>query len=125
MPQGKTVTDAGLNWLANRIGSDGYLKMMYGAVGIGTNTPQVSDTALQTEKLRKNFSVITCPSTGKLHLEFVVDYSELNGETLTEVGVFNDPVGGTMLLRKLLDPPIEKTSDKKPTIIIEVAISRG
>ena len=122
--KGKSVTDVGLNWLVNRMDSDALLKMAYGAVGTGTNTPQVSDTALQTEKLRKTFSVSTNPSTGKKHWEFIVDFSELNGQTLSEVGVFDQSEGGIMLLRKLLDPFISKTSDKKETIIVEDTVSR-
>jgi len=121
--KGKTITDAGLNWLMKRSYSDTERKIEYGAIGTGTNTPQASDTELQTEKLRKLFSVMSNPSTGKAHFEFVIDWTELNGETLTEVGIFNDPETGTMLLRKLLSPAIVKSSDKKPTIIVEVTIS--
>jgi len=119
------ITDVGLNWGVERWFSDGESKMLYGAAGIGTNTPLASDTALQTEKVRKTLTVITYPSLGKVHCEFVVDWTEMNGETITEVGIFDDPQAGNMLLRILLDPPIAKTSDKKPTIIVEVTVSRG
>ena len=123
--KGKTVTDDGLDWLVNRMDSDAVNKMAYGAIGTGTNTPQASDTGLQTEKMRKTFSVSTNPSTGVKHWEFVIDFSELNGEILSEVGVLNEAEEGTLLLRKLLDPFVEKTSDKKATIIIEVEFARA
>jgi len=122
--KGKTITESGLNWLMKRSYSDTERKIEYGAVGTGTNTPQASDTELQTEKLRKLFSVISNPSIGKAHFEFIIDWTELNGDTLTEVGIFNDPETGTMLLRKLLSPEVEKSSDKKCTIIVECSISR-
>jgi len=123
--KGKTVTDDGLDWLVNRMDSDSMNKMMYGAIGTGINTPQASDTELQTEKMRKTFSVSTNPSTGVKHWEFVIDFSELNGETLSEAGVLNEAEEGTLLLRKLLSPDLEKTSDKKATIIVEVTIARA
>jgi len=123
--KGKTVTDDGLDWVVNRWDLDSYNKMAYMAVGSGTNTPDASDTELQTELLRKTFSVQTNPSTGKKHWEIIIDFSELNGETLTEVGVFEDPETGIMFLRKLLSPSIEKTSDKKVTLIVEVTLARA
>jgi len=119
------ITDKGLDWGPKRWFSDGVNKMLYGAAGTGTNTPLPTDTALQTEKVRKTLTVITYPSAGKVHCEFVVDWTEMNNETITEVGIFDDPQAGTLLLRKLLDPPINKTSDKKPTIILEITVSRG
>jgi len=123
--KGKSVTDDGLDWLVNRMDSDSVNKMAYGAIGTGTNTPQASDTELQTEQLRKTFSVSTNPSTGLKHWEFVIDWTELNGLTLSEVGVLNEAEEGTLLLRKLLDPVLEKTSDKKATIIVEVTVARA
>ena len=123
--KGDSVTNDGLNWLIERIDSDAVNKMAYGAIGTGTNTPQASDTELQTEKLRKTFSVSTNPSTGVKHWEFVIDFSELNGETLSEVGVLNEAEEGTLLLRKLLDPVVEKTSDKKATVIVEVMFAQA
>jgi len=67
--------------------------------------------------------VTTNPSTGKAHLEFVVDYTEANGNTLTEVGIFNAASGGTMLMRKLFASSIPKTSDKKITVVVETTIT--
>ena len=123
--KGKSVTNDGLDWLINRIDSDAVNKMAYGAIGTGTNTPVATDTELQTEKIRKTFSVSTNPSTGVKHWEFVIDFSELNGETLSEVGVLNEAEEGTLFLRKLLDPYVDKTSDKKATIIVEVTFAQA
>jgi len=116
------IVNAGLNFYQQRMYSDTVAKMAYGAVGTGTNTPAAGDTALQTEVLRKSLTVTTNPSTGKAHLEYIVDYTEANGYTLTEVGIFNDVAAGTMLLRKLFASSIPKTSDKKITVIVETTI---
>lgn len=120
-----SVTDVGLDWIVQRWDSNTIRRMLYGAVGEGTNTPAAGDTELQTELLRKTFSVSTNPSTGKKHWEFLVDWSECNGKTLSEVGVLDDPEVGNLLLRELLSPTVDKTSDKKVTIIIEVTVSRA
>ena len=119
-----TVVDVGLNFLVNRSDSDAVLKMAYGAVGTGTNTPQASDEALQTEVLRVALTVSTNPSTGKKHWEFIVDFSECNDLTLTEVAIFDQAEEGTMLLRKLLDSAVVKASDMKLTIIVEATVAR-
>jgi len=117
------VVNAGLNFYQQRMYSDTPIKMAYGAVGTGTNAPAAGDTALQTEVLRKTLTVTTNPSTGKAHLEFVVDYTEANGNTLTEVGIFNAAAAGTMLMRKLFASSIPKTSDKKITVVVETTIT--
>jgi hypothetical protein len=117
------VVNAGLNFYQQRMYSDSVAKMAYGAVGTGTNTPQASNTALQSEVLRKSLTVTTNPSTGVAHLEFVIDYSEANGYTLMEVGIFNASEAGTMLLRKLFASGISKTSDKKITVVVETTIT--
>lgn len=117
------VVNAGLNFYQQRMYSDTPTKMGYGAVGTGTNTPAAGDTALQTEVLRKSLTVTTNPSTGKAHLEFIVDYTEANGYTLTEVGIFNAASAGTMLMRKLFASSISKTSDKKITVVVETTIT--
>jgi len=117
------VVNAGLNFYQQRMYSDTVAKMAYGAVGTGTNAPAAGDTALQTEVLRKSLTVTTNPSTGKAHLEFVVDYTEANGNTLTEVGIFNAAAAGTMLVRKLFASNIPKTSDKKITVVVETTIT--
>jgi len=117
------VVNGGLNFYQQRMYGDTATKMTHGAVGTGTNTPVAGDTALQSELLRKSLTVTTNPSTGKAHLEFVVDYSEGNGNTLTEVGIFNAASAGTMLLRKLFTNSIAKTSDMKVTVVVETTIT--
>jgi len=117
------VVNAGLNFYQQRMYSDTATKMTHGAVGTGTTAPAAGDTTLQTEVLRKTLTVTTNPSTGKAHLEFVVDYTEANGNTLTEVGIFNAASGGTMLMRKLFASSIPKTRDKKITVVVETTIT--
>lgn len=117
------VVNAGLNFYQQRMYSDTATKMTHGAVGTGTTAPAAGDTTLQTEVLRKTLTVTTNPSTGKAHLEFVVDYTEANGNTLTEVGIFNAASGGTMLMRKLFASNIPKTNDKKITVVVETTIT--
>jgi len=117
------VVNAGLNFYQQRMYSDTPTKMGYGAVGTGTNAPAAGDTTLQTEVLRKTLSVTTNPSTGVAHLEFIVDYTEANGYTLTEVGILNAASAGTMLLRKLFASNIPKSSDKKITVVVETTIT--
>ncbi len=117
------VVTSGLNYYQQRTYSNTIAKMSYGAVGTGTNTPQASDVSLQTELLRKALSVQTNPTTGKLHLEFVIDFQEGNGNTFTEVGIFNASSNGTMLLRKLFTTPCAKTADKKITVVVETLLT--
>ncbi len=117
------VVTSGLNYYQQRTYSNTIAKMSYGAVGTGTNTPQTSDTTLQTEILRKALSVQTNPTVGKLHLEFIIDFQEGNGNTFTEVGIFNASANGTMLLRKLFTTACVKTSDKKVTVVVETVLT--
>lgn len=79
------------------------------AVGTGSSSVAVSDTALEFEAIRKAFSsVTTAPFLGKF--EALLLTTELTDSTVAEFGLFNSTssTSGTMFIRNTFSP-IQKT----------------
>jgi len=93
------------------------------AIGTGIASPQVTDTTLQTELLRKIFSSKTKGTIGKITYEMTLTTAEGNGNNLSEVGVLNASSGGD-LLNRLTFKPIAKTSDFELKIEIDLEVRR-
>lgn len=72
------------------------------AVGSGTTTPTVSDTALVSEDLREPILGSAIKTTNDLTVEMFIDLTENNGNTIAEAGVFNAASGPTMYARNLV-----------------------
>lgn len=103
------VVDAGLTLLANRISDatpDSGCLVNYIAVGTGTNAPDPTDVALQTETARKQVSS-RANSAGVAAISTVFSATEVPTSTLKEVGLFIDGTGtadsGTLFARQNID----------------------
>jgi len=84
----------------------------YIAVGTGTATPLITDTALGTEVDRNiTTSNIKNVALGTYLFATTFTVSEANGNTLSEYGVFDLASGGEMWSRNLITPNIVKTTD--------------
>ena len=83
----------------------------YLAVGTGTTSPSQSDTALESETLRKSRQEYERDdANGKFTVSMWVSTLEANGNDLGEAGVFQQSSGGIMYARETFTP-ITKTSD--------------
>jgi hypothetical protein len=93
------------------------------AFGIGTTTPQHSNTALNDEVYRT--AVTESDQTGgDLDLVTFLDTGEANGNTLTEVGMFtDDAIAGGMLLNHALITSVEKTNMKTVTTTVTLTFT--
>ena len=86
-------------------------------VGTGTTTETPSDTALQTSVLRKARQEYT-EGVSDVILSLFLGSTEANGNSLTEVGVFDAAAAGNMMMRRTF-PAITKTSSVDVWIDIE------
>jgi len=83
-------------------------KMKYGAVGTGTNLPQLSDTQLQNEVYRKQLQDVSVDNVNnEITAVLFLDVTEANGHNLSEFGIFDSSSNGMMLLREVF-PAIQK-----------------
>ncbi len=92
------------------------------AIGSGTTTPSISDTALTTETLRKPFQETTGPTSGVYTMSMRIAPSEANGTNIEEIGVFDDSSSGNNALHKLTTS-YAKTNTKEVWIDIQVTIT--
>lgn len=90
------------------------------AVGTVNTAPAVSDTALGGEVLRKPFQETTGPTGGVLTTSMRISTTEANGNTLVEIGVFDESSGGTMASRNLITS-LAKDNTKEVWIDIRYA----
>lgn len=79
------------------------------AIGTGTTTPAVGDTTLTTEVLRKAQQEASSTTNTKTVSMWVAS-TEANGNDITEVGVLNAGVGGTLWCHNTFSA-ITKASD--------------
>ena len=94
---------------------------LYGAVGTGTTAPTPSDTALESEVLRKPRQQYSEPDPDTVVVSLWIASTEANGNTLSEVGFFDDASAGTLYARQIFtgiakDNTIELWIDEKITI---------
>ena len=81
------------------------------AVGDGTSTPLVSQTALDNETYRDAiFNTATTANTYTTSL--YLDVTEANGSSIAEIGAFDSSSGATMISRNLTNVAA-KTSSKE------------
>lgn len=94
MGTGACVTNLGKNIALHRLGGDtSQTAISLIDVGTGTNTPAATDTALQTPlSINKPFLTgypVYNDAERKITIRAQLLSTEANGNTLTEVGVFN------------------------------------
>lgn len=80
--------------------------------GVGTVETTAGMTELQSSVITKTISRRVQKTYG-VELQAIIDYTESNGYTLSEVGCFQQ---ATMVARALLSPTIEKTISKQVTL---------
>lgn len=100
------ITNAGRTLLQNRIVSNGQNAINTIALGTGTNPPQLSNTSLQTETVRKaaNYTISGTPNW-TVSLNAIFTAAEINGAR--EIGLLNNSTsGGTLATRSLFPAAI-------------------
>ena len=92
------ITNNGLELIADLVESSG-THPTHLAVGTGTTTPVATDTTLETETGRYALDATVKAGARKVRYRYELDTTEENGNTLTEVGVFNAGAAGDILNR--------------------------
>jgi len=95
------VVTSGRNLIASRLISSGSNSIGYIALGTGTRTPALSDTALQAETQR---SLINNASANGNVITLSATFNFSSNTTISEMGVFNNTNGGTMFSRATFYP---------------------
>lgn len=80
-------------------------------IGVGTSSavPDLSDTAL-TGLVLKAIDGFTSPSSNFVEFEWSFDYTEANGITIRELGLYTDESGTPVLFSRIAIDPVAKTS---------------
>jgi hypothetical protein len=80
-------------------------------IGTGTGADGPSRTTLETEVARNAFdSSVKNAGAGTYDFTGVFTISQADGQTITEVAIFDAASSGTMALRKLLPVSVSKSS---------------
>lgn len=91
------VVTTGKTFICSRMAGTTYAVMSHMAVGSGSTAAAAGDTALETEITRVALTSTT-PSTSSI--TYVGDYPAGTGTgTISEAGILNNSVGGTLLCR--------------------------
>lgn len=92
-----TITNAGLNLLRDGLSGANNPKLLYIAVGSGTNTPSVGDTALGNELFRKTITAFTNGTNGEVIATLYLAQNDAVGMDIEEVGIFGGGSASTTL----------------------------
>lgn len=116
------IVAVGLAFIASRIGTAPATAMSHMAIGTGTIVPALADTTLETENARAALAstgIVTTTVAGD-SVQFVATFAPEQGTgAVTEAGIFNDAVAGTMLCRTVF-PVINKADTDTLTITWKV-----
>ena len=116
------VTTLGLTALANQwTGLSSPTTMTHLAVGSGTTTPALSDTALQTEIVRVSPDTKSV-SEGVITVEQYYGTTEGNG-TIAEVGLLSASSGGILHVHGQPAAAVTKTTNKTMRITVTLTLS--
>ena len=116
------VTTLGLTALANQwTGLSSPTTMTHLAVGSGTTTPALSDTALQTEIVRVSPDTKSV-SEGVITVEHYYGTTEGNG-TIAEVGLLAASSGGILHVHGQPAAAVTKTTNKTMRITVTLTLS--
>ena len=118
------VVNTGLNHLLERwIGTSGVNPVAYLATGTGSGTVDASDTAMWNELTRK---AVTAASVSGNVLTYRVYFTTAESiGSISELGLFDAPSGGTMIAHIAVSPAKDKTSAKEMLIDITHVVSRA
>ena len=115
-------TTLGLTALANQwTGLSSPTTMTHLAVGSGTTTPALSDTALQTEIVRVSPDTKSV-SEGVITVEHYYGTTEGNG-TIAEVGLLSASSGGILHVHGQPAAAVTKTTNKTMRITVTLTLS--
>lgn len=121
-------TSTGRNLICQRLGGTNTytLNVTHADIGTGTNTPQNSDTQLQTPTVRGALTAATI-SSNVVTLQFFFSDSALANGTYTEFGSFVDGTGtvstGKLFNRALFGSAYVKATGQDTTVEVELTIN--
>lgn len=88
------------------------------ALGDGNSTPMISQTTLDNELIRKELyptpdagAVIDFTADNEVRYTILISESELNGETIRELGLFSESQTPNFMISRFLCGNLEKTVD--------------
>ena len=124
-----TITNSGMAEVAALIGSDtsgDATAFDYIAIGTGTTAPTASDTTLESEQQRAAATgTRTNTDVTNDTLQLVKDAFSFSGNhAITEVGVFNNSTGGTMLSRSTFSA-VNVTSSDTLKVTVKIQVKQG
>jgi len=118
------VVDLGIEALIKHINGAYTSLIEYFKMGVGITPPSAEDSSLEnpvefsTGVLTKVFDSVSYPTTKEMKYQLTVDFTEGNGQTLSEIGLFF--ADGTMFSR-FMHQGVNKTSYIK--IVYQYTIS--
>ena len=121
-------TSTGRNLICQRLGGTNTytLNVTHADIGTGTNTPQNSDTQLQTPTVRGALTAAII-SSNVVTLQFFFSDSALANGTYTEFGSFVDGTGtvstGKLFNRALFGSAYVKATGQDTTVEVELTIN--
>jgi len=122
------ITDNGIDLFTSRIANPWSATNWCLELGVGTGTPDSSDTDLFSPITDTRKSG-TKTKVAYNQIQYYVRYlpEEANGYIFTELGIFEncagDLTGGVLINHLLIEPPIEKTSDILVDFYINIYLS--
>jgi hypothetical protein len=106
------LTDYQLDEIGLSVANNIKDNFLYVAFGTGTTPPTSGDIALANEVVRLARQEVT-ETSDTVTVSGYLDTSSGNGNTIAELGTFQESSGGTIRTRFLLATPIDKTSSKE------------
>lgn len=113
--QDNIVVNNGRNRIASLIAQDSTAFPSHIAIGTDATAATVTDTTLGTEVDRNAISSDSATAAVATFKAFF-SKSEANGNTIAEVGMFDQAAGGTMFCRSILSSTVAKTASISLTI---------
>lgn len=107
--QDNVIVNGGRDRIAALIAQDSSAFPSHLAIGTGSTAAAVTDTALGTE-VDRNALTASFASAGVATFKAFFSKSEANGNTIAEVGIFDQAASGTMFCRAVLSSTVAKTS---------------
>ena len=115
------VVTAGRNLIRDFLFGDVVDPLSHMAVGTGSSAPVITNATLDAEVFRGAFTTSN-KTTSKITYSLFLNTGDANSYNLTEAGIFNHSVSGTMYARAVFSP-ITKTSSVTVTFTWELTWS--
>lgn len=107
--QDNVIVNNGRDRIAALIAEDSTAFPSHIGIGTSATAAAVTDTALGAE-VDRNAIVTSFASSGVATFKAFFSKSEANGNTIAEVGMFDQAAGGTMFCRSVLSSTVAKTA---------------